>query len=139
MPHLSFEYSRGLGRLTDLDAFARICRDALVETGACPLGGIRVRGFEADVQAVADSGPEGGDYHFCDMVLRLGEGRDAATRAMIADRLYAAAEAALRPGVGERPFILSLEVQEISSAFSRKSWSTIHAALKAKGQGEAAR
>ncbi|MCB1331684.1 MAG: hypothetical protein KDK28_20465, partial [Maritimibacter sp.] len=84
-------------------------------------------------------GPEGGDYHFCDMVLRLGEGRDAETRSMIADRLYAAAEAALRPGVGERPFILSLEVQEISSAFSRKSWSTIHAALKAKGQGEAAR
>ena len=139
MPHLSFEYSRGLGRLTDLDAFARSCRDALVATGACPLGGIRVRGFEADVQAVADSGPGGGDYHFCDMVLRLGAGRDAETRGMIADRLYAAAEAALRPGIGETPFILSLDVQEIPPEFSRKSWSTIHAALKRKAGGETPR
>ena len=83
MPHLSFEYSQGLGDLTDLDAFAAACRDALLATGACPLGGIRVRGFEADVQAVAD----GGRYHFCDMVLRLGQGRDAATRGRIADEL----------------------------------------------------
>ena len=52
MPHLSFEYSRGLGQICDLDAFAAVCRDALVATGACPLGGIRVRGFEADVQAL---------------------------------------------------------------------------------------
>lgn len=129
MPHLSFEFSRGLGGLTDLDAFARRCRDALVATGACPLGGIRVRGFEADVQAVAD----GGDYHFCDMILRLGQGRDGETRGRIADQLYAAAEAALRPDLDDIPFILSLEVQEIESAFSRKSWSTIHAVLREKG------
>ena len=125
MPHLSFEYSRGLGDLTDLDRFACACRDALVATGACPLGGIRVRGFEAQAQAIAD----GGAYHFCDMVLRLGQGRDADTRGRIADALYAAAEAALRSDLGDTPFILSLEVQEIQSEFSRKSWSTIHTAL----------
>jgi 5-carboxymethyl-2-hydroxymuconate isomerase len=128
MPHLSFEYSRGLGALAEMAGFAAACRDALASTGACPLGGIRVRGFEADVQAVADGGP----YHFCDMVLRLGQGRDAATRGRVADALYAAAEAFLRPALGDIPFILSLEVQEIESAFSRKSWSTIHAALKEK-------
>ena len=125
MPHLSFEYSRGLGDLTDLDAFASTCRDALAATGTCPPGGIRVRGFEAGVQAIAD----GGNYHFCDMVLRLGQGRDGATRGRIADDLYAAAEAFLKPDLGCVPFVLSLEVQEIQSAFSRKSWSTIHAAL----------
>ncbi len=130
MPHLNFEYSQGLGDLTDLDAFAAACRDALLATGACPLGGIRVRGFEADVQAVAD----GGRYHFCDMVLRLGQGRDAATRGRIADELYAAAEAVLRPDLGDTPFILSLEVQEIPSDFARRSWSTIHAALAEKAR-----
>ncbi len=129
MPHLSFEHSRGLGALTDLDAFAAACRDALVATGACPLGGIRVRGFEAGAQAIAD----GGAHHFCDMVLRLGQGRDAATRGRIADALYGAAEARLRPDLAGTPFILSLEVQEIQSEFSRKSWSTIHAALAEKG------
>ncbi len=130
MPHLSFEYSRGLGELTDLDAFAATCRDALVATGACPVGGIRVRGFRADFQAIADSA---GSYHFLDMVLRLGQGRTAEIREIIADALYAAAEAALRPELGDIPFILSLEVQEIEKSFSRKSWSTIHAAIE-KGQ-----
>jgi 5-carboxymethyl-2-hydroxymuconate isomerase len=129
MPHLRFDYSRGLGAIADLDGFARACRDALVATGVCPLGGIRVRGFEADAQAVAD----GGDYHFCDMILRLGQGRDGVTRDRVADELYAAAEASLRPALGDVPFILSLEVQEIDSRFSRKSWSTIHAALKEAG------
>lgn len=129
MPHLSFEYSQGLGAMADMSGFSAACRDALVATGVCPLGGIRVRGFEADVQAVADGGP----YHFCDMILRLGQGRDEETRAWVADQLYAAAEGFLRPVLGGLPFILSLEVQEIDSRFSRKSWSTIHAALKETG------
>ncbi|AXX98579.1 5-carboxymethyl-2-hydroxymuconate Delta-isomerase [Profundibacter amoris] len=127
MPHLRFEYSRGLEDLADLDRLAETLRDALVSSGQCPLGGIRVRGFRADHQAIADGAKS---YHFLDMVLRLGEGRDAATRAGIADTLYAAAETALRPQVGDVPFILSLEVVEIDSRFSRKSWSTIHAAIK---------
>lgn len=106
--------------------FADACRDALVDTGACPLGGIRVRGFRADVQAIADGTP---GYQFLDMVLRLGVGRDEATRSRIADELYAAAEKNLRPQLGGTPFILSLEIQEIDALTSRKSWSTIHAAL----------
>lgn len=125
MPHLSFEYSRGLGQLADLDGFAATCRDALVATGLCPLGGIRVRGFEASVQAISD----GGEYHFLDMILRLGEGRSSEQRGAIADALYLAAEADLRPALAELPFILSLEVVEIDARFSRKSWSTIHAAI----------
>lgn len=128
MPHLSFEYSRGLEQLADLDRFADLLRDALVATGKCPLGGIRVRGFRADHQAIAD----GADYHFLDMVLRLGNGRDEAIRQQIADTLYNAAKADLRAQIGDVPFILSLEVKEIDMNFSRKSWSTIHAALKAR-------
>jgi 5-carboxymethyl-2-hydroxymuconate isomerase len=127
MPHLRFEYSQGLEDLADLDNLAETLRDALVATGQCPLGGIRVRGFRADHQAIADGAKT---YHFLDMVLRLGEGRDATMRAGIADTLYAAAQTALRPQVGDVAFILSLEVVEIDSRFSRKSWSTIHAAIK---------
>jgi len=116
-----------LQELADLDALAATLRTALVDTGHCPLGGIRVRGFRADHQTIADGG---GGYHFLDMVLRLGAGRDDATRAEIADKLYAAAEAALRGQLGDLAFILSLEVVEINNRFSRKSWSTIHAAIK---------
>lgn len=130
MPHLRFEYSNGLERLADLDGLAGALRTALVETGHCPLGGIRVRGFRADHQAIADSVET---YHFLDMVLRLGAGRDDSIRAEIADQIYAAAEAILRPQVGDAPFILSLEIVEIDSLTSRKSWSTIHAAIKERG------
>ena len=128
MPHLRFEYSQGLEDLADLDGLANVLRTALVDTGHCPLGGIRVRGFRADHQAIADGAET---YHFLDMVLRLGAGRDGDIRAKIADELYAAAEAALRPQLDDQPFILSLELVEIDSHTSRKSWSTIHTAIKA--------
>lgn len=126
MPHLSFEFSRGLGARADLGDLAQTMRAALAATGHCPVGGIRVRGFEAQIDAIAD-GAEG--YHFLDMILRLGQGRDVATREAIADQLYLAVETALRPQLGDTPFILSLEVQEIETRFSRKSWSTLHAAI----------
>ena len=127
MPHLSFEYSNGLGKQANLPALAETMRAALVATGQCPIGGIRVRGFEADVDAIGDGA---GGYHFLDMILRLGQGRDEAVREAIADTLYSAVEDALRPQMGDTPFILSLEVQEIETRFSRKSWSTIHAAIR---------
>ncbi len=131
MPHLHFEYSAGLETHADLDGLARCLRDALLKTGAAPLGGIRVRGFRADHQAIADDGIAG---HFLDMELRLGQGRDASTREAMADSLYAAAEAHLRPALGDIPFILSLEVREIDPRFSRKSWSGIHAALRERAR-----
>ncbi len=124
MPHLSFEYSTGLGRMVDLPGFAAHMRDAMVGTGVFPLGGIRVRGFEADVMAVAD----GGDYHFIDMVLRMGEGRTEDVRDGAADALYDAARAYLEPQV-TTPFMLSLELVQIDKRFSRKAWNTVHAAV----------
>ncbi len=130
MPHLSFEYSQGLGKLADLESLAKQMRDALVATGKCPLGGIRVRGFEAAVQAIADDAEP---YHFLDMILRL-QGRDDATREGIADQLYSAVEAALRPQLGDTPY-LSLEIQEIETRMSRKGWSTIHAAIRERTIG----
>ncbi|MBV0911780.1 5-carboxymethyl-2-hydroxymuconate isomerase [Anianabacter salinae] len=124
MPHLSFEYSTGLGEIADLDGFARHMRDAMLDTGVFPLGGIRVRGFEADVMAVAD----GNGHHFLDMVLRMGQGRDPEVREGAADTLYAAARTYLEPQV-TGTFMLSLELVEIDARFSRKGWNTVHAAV----------
>ncbi len=127
MPHLRFEHSRGLETLVDLDRFAAACRDALLASGACAPGGIRVRGFAARWQAIAD-GRE--DLHFLDMELRLGAGREAALKRAIGDRLYDAAAAFLRPKLDRTPFILSLELREIDPNLSWKSWSSIHDALR---------
>ncbi len=134
MPHLSFEYSRGLETHIDPDAFAATCRDALLASGHCPLGGIRVRGFGADAQAIADGRP---GLHFLDMVLRLGAGRSPAVKRAIGDGLYQAAQAFLRPALGATPFILSLEIREIDPDLSWKSWSTIHAAMQGSGEESA--
>lgn len=127
MPHLAFDHSPGLEARVDLAAFARAMRDALAATGVFPLGGIRVRGHRADWCAIAD----GRDAHaFLDLRLRMGEGRDEATRRRVAEAVYAAAEAFLRPAIGTAPFMLSLEVEEIAAAFSVKRWSTVHDAIR---------
>ena len=129
MAHLSFEYSANLEADMDLQAFSNIMRDAMRDSGVFPLGGIRVRGTRVDVCAVA-SGEE--TLGFIDMTVRMGQGRDAETRAAVTEQLYAAAEKWLKPHVGDRPFALSLEVMEIEASLSEKRFNTLHEFLKAK-------
>ena len=129
MAHLSFEYSANLEADMDLQAFSNIMRDAMRDSGVFPLGGIRVRGTRVDVCAVA-SGEE--NLGFIDVTVRMGQGRDAETRAAVTEQLYAAAEKWLKPHVGDRPFALSLEVMEIEASLSEKRFNTLHEFLKAK-------
>ena len=66
MPHFTIEYSAHLDERLDM-----------AEVVDVPLGGIRVRAVRYEHYAIADGRPA---YGFLDMVLRLGEGRDLATR-----------------------------------------------------------
>ena len=77
MPHFTIEYSANLDGRVDMGKVVELVRKAAVETGIFPLGGIRVRAIRCEHYAIADGG---NDYGFLDMVLRLGEGRDPATR-----------------------------------------------------------
>ena len=95
MAHLSFEYSANLETELDLQAFCDLMRDVMRDSGVFPLGGIRVRGTRVDVCAVASGEP---DIAFIDMTVRMGQGRDEATRSEVTETLYAAAETWLRPG-----------------------------------------
>lgn len=133
MAHLSFEYSASLEADLDMQVFCDHLRDAMVESGVFPLGGIRVRGTRVDVSTVASGADEIG---FIDMTLRMGMGRDENVRVTVTETIYAAAEAWLKPRVGERPFALSLEVMEIVSRFAEKRFNTVHQFLK---EGEAPR
>ena len=127
MPHLSFDYAAQLEDHLPMKAFAEHMRQAMFETGIFPLGGIRVRGHRASVEAVAD----GGDWLWLDMVLRIGTGRPPEERQRAVDQLYAAARNFIEPRLGDQPFALSLELREIDPQFSAKSWNTIHRALDA--------
>jgi 5-carboxymethyl-2-hydroxymuconate isomerase len=85
MPHFTIEYSANLDARVDMGAVVEIVRKAAVETGIFPLGGIRVRAIRCEHSAIADGRP---DFGFLDMVLRLGEGRDLATRKKAGEHIF---------------------------------------------------
>ena len=122
MPHLSFEYSASLEDKVDLPAFATTMRDAMVETGVFPLAGTRVRGHRADIAIVAD----GGAHDFLHMTLKMGVGRDDKTKEVVAEAIYAAAEAWLKPQLVDVSIAVSLEVLELPQpALSIKRFNTV--------------
>lgn len=122
MPHLSFEYSAELGRKADLGGLAAALRDAMLETGIFPLGGIRVRGHACDIAVVADGSADLGFIH---MICSIGAGRDAAAKAEAAETIYAAAEAWVRAHLGDEPLALSLNLQEMEPALSIKRYNMV--------------
>lgn len=132
MPHLTIEYSANIQDDADLPALCAVMRDAMVDTGIFPLGGIRVRAFPCQTYLIADGAA---DYGYMHMICRVGAGRDEPTRAAAAETLYAAAEAFLKPRVAGRPFALSLDLGELHPVTSLKRFNTIHAHLKAAAGG----
>ena len=125
MPHLTIEYSENITGSVDIGALCVVMRDAMVETGIFPLGGIRVRAFPCQTYVIADAAQ---DYGYLHMICRVGHGRDEPTRLAAADTLYSAAEAYLKPRM-QRPFALSLDLDELHPVTSLKRYNTIHAAL----------
>ncbi len=118
MPHILIDYSANLEDRLDMAALCRCLRDAAVATGVFPLAGIRVRALRVDHVVMAD-GAAGHGY--LDIILRVGQGRDAATRSRALDAIFAAAEAFTRPVMDTSSLMLSMELREIDTAFSRKA------------------
>ena len=129
MAHISFEYSANIEAIAELDGLCRCLRDTMRDSGVFPLGGVRVRGTRVDVHALANSDPRIG---FVDMVLRMGQGRDQATREQVCEDIYSAAEQWLKPRLGDQPFALSLEVIEIEKSLSEKRYNNVHGFLRAQ-------
>lgn len=122
MPHLSFEYSAPLEARADLLGFAAVLRDAMVETGVFPLAGTRVRGHRADISVTAD----GGAHDFLHMTLKMGVGRDDTVKAEVAEAIYAAAEAWMKPRLEGASVAVSLEVVELPPpTLSIKRYNTV--------------
>ena len=129
MPHLRLEYSAGLEARVDLNTVCNKLSDTLKETGIFPLGGIRVRAFRADDFSIADKHNRN---LFCDLVLRMGEGRAEEERIRAGEELISGAKEIFNELLESQYFALSLEVIEINSAFSWKI-NSIHTRLNAKG------
>jgi 5-carboxymethyl-2-hydroxymuconate isomerase len=128
MPHFTIEYSANLEGRIDMGKVVEVVRRAAVETGIFPLGGIRVRAISCEHYAIADGNPQ---FGFLDMVLRLGEGRDLATRKQAGEHIFKALSAHLDPLFAQSQFALSFDMQINDKDTSWKR-NNIHEALKAE-------
>ena len=128
MPHFTLEYSANLDARLDMAKVVETVRKAAVETGIFPLGGIRVRAVRCEHYAIADGNPHLG---FIAMVLRLGEGRDLATRKKAGEHVFRALSDHLDPVFAACKFALSFDIQINDKEMSWKR-NNIHEALKAE-------
>lgn len=128
MPHFTIEYSANLDAMIDIAAACETVRKAAVETGVFPLGGIRVRAIRCEHYSIADGRPNLG---FLDMVLRIGEGRDLATRQRAGAQVFTALSGFLDPVFASGPFALSFDIQinDKDTSWKRNS---IHDLLQAE-------
>jgi 5-carboxymethyl-2-hydroxymuconate isomerase len=126
MPHFTIEYSANLDKRVDMGAVVELVRETAVETGIFPLGGIRVRAVRCEHYAIADGNAQ---FGFLDMVLRLGEGRDLATRKKAGEQIFKALSAYLDPVFASSKFALSFDMQINDKETSWKR-NNIHDALK---------
>jgi len=108
MPHFTIEYSANLDQHVDMGAVVEVVRKAAVETGIFPLGGIRVRAIRCEHYAIADGQPH---FAFLDMMLRLGEGRDLATRKKAGEHIFVMLSDYLDAVFAQSPFALSFDMQ----------------------------
>jgi 5-carboxymethyl-2-hydroxymuconate isomerase len=126
MPHFTIEYSANLDGRVDMGLVVELVRKAAVETGIFPLGGIRVRAIRCEHYAIADGNES---FAFLDMVLRLGEGRDLATRKKAGEHIFKILSAYLDPVFADSKFALSFDMQINDKETSWKR-NNIHEALK---------
>jgi 5-carboxymethyl-2-hydroxymuconate isomerase len=108
MPHFTIEYSANLDARIDIGKVVEVVRKAAVETGIFPLGGIRVRAIRCEHYAIADGGAH---FGFLDMVLRLGEARDLATRKKAGEHVFRLLSDHLDPVFAQSQFALSFDMQ----------------------------
>ncbi len=128
MPHFTLEYSANLDARLDMAEVVEVVRKAAVETGIFPLGGIRVRAIRCEHYAIADGNPQ---FGFLAMVLRLGEGRDLATRKKAGEHIFRTLSAYLDPVFAQGKFALSFDMQINDKETSWKR-NNIHDLLKAE-------
>jgi 5-carboxymethyl-2-hydroxymuconate isomerase len=128
MPHFTLEYSANLDTRLDMAEVVEVVRKAAVESGIFPLGGIRVRAIRCEHYAIADGNPQ---FGFLAMVLRLGEGRDLATRKKAGEHIFRILSAYLDPVFAQSKFALSFDMQVNDKETSWKR-NNIHDLLKAE-------
>jgi len=109
-----------------MTAFCDAIRRAALATEVFETGAVRVRTVRCDHYSIADDDSANG---FIDVSLRIGAGRDLATRKRIGEAIFATMTGFLQPLFGGRHFALSFEIREIDPELSWKK-NSIHERLR---------
>lgn len=117
MPHQIIEYSTNLESRTDIQALVDGLHEAAMGIDGLPLGGLRTRAARREHYQVADQHP---DNAFVHVILKLGHGRDDATKKAFGEVLFAALCRLLEPVSSTSPLAISFEVQEIHPTLTWK-------------------
>lgn len=128
MPHAWIEVSANIAGEPEIRELKRLVYDAALVTGIFPLGGVRVRFQVIDDYLVGDCDPANAFVH---IVLRIGAGRDLATRKQAADAVFARVCALLKPLNARAPLAVAFEVQEMSEDLNYK-FNNLHDHIKAR-------
>lgn len=117
MPHITLEYSANLDGRVAIGELCERVLEAVLSTGVFETGAVRVRAVRCDAYAIADRHPDNG---FVDGSLRMGRGRDLATRRKVGEAIFQAMADFLEAQFAEDHFALSFEVREIDPDLSFK-------------------
>ena len=130
MPHIVIEYSANLETRIDLRELVRRTHEAALATGVFETGGLRTRCSRRDIYRIADGHP---DNSFVTVNVRIGHGRDEATRHRAGKMIFDAVCAHLAPIYASTPLGISLDVAEIDPTATFKQ-NNMHAITKARQQ-----
>jgi 5-carboxymethyl-2-hydroxymuconate isomerase len=117
MAHILIEHSSNLRGRLDLPRLVRAVHQAALATGIFPIGGIRTRAYETQSYCIADGHP---DNAFVHLSVRVGHGRDLATRRKACEQIFGAACDELAELSGSMPLGISVEMQELQPELSFK-------------------
>ena len=126
MPHFIAEYTDNIEQQADLPGLFEKIHATLGASDVFPLGGIRSRAVRLDTWRMADGKH---DYAFVHMTLKVGHGRDLATRHQVAEKLFAVITAHFAPLQAKRLLALSFEMIELHPELNFKL-NNVHAFLK---------
>ncbi|ABC34312.1 5-carboxymethyl-2-hydroxymuconate Delta-isomerase [Burkholderia thailandensis] len=124
MPHIIVEYTANIRDDARIPVLLKTINETLIaQGGVFPTGGIRSRAIELQDYCVADGTA---DDAFVHVTLKIGSGRDDATKKAACDALFDAIKAHFAALYERRYLALSMELAEFSETGSYKH-NNIHA------------
>ena len=133
MAHIVIEHSENLRGRFEVLGLVQALHQAALGTGIFPIGGLRTRAYATSSYCIADGDPENAFVH---VAVRVGHGRDLATRRAACERIFAAACDHLAALFETTPLAISVEMAELDPELSLKK-NNIHEHVKRRAKGGA--